>query len=240
MQIFGYNLYALSLLYVFFLWQFPYDGVKRAVIQNFEETLPLSLSIGRVGPSFPFHLHFEKLHIHSKALLFQLPDLAVQSNPVNILWGKTDLRLKDLQTSQRLQGEIKSEKNQGRMKIRIDNLEVKASSSNEFSFPLRLSGEVTLQWVQDDFGKVNGQAWALLKRGEIQGIRGTQLPLPLSLFDTVRVEIQIQEGNLRVKRLVASGKDVKEIVLKDFQIPLSGLEKSAFPDLSLFFQLTPK
>lgn len=238
MQIFGYTLYALSLLYVFFLWQFPYDGVKRAVIQNFEETLPLSLSIGRVGPSFPFHLNFEKLHIHSKALFFQLPDVAVQSNPVSFLWGKTDLRLKDLQTSQRLQGEIKSERNQGRMKIRLNNLEVKASSPNEFSFPLRLSGEATLQWVQDDFGKVNGQAWALLQRGEIQVIRDTKLPLPLSLVDTVRVEIQIQEGNLLLKRLAASGKDLKEIVLKDIQI--TGIEKGELPDLSLFFQLSPK
>ncbi|MDI6753893.1 MAG: type II secretion system protein GspN [Thermodesulfobacteriota bacterium] len=238
MQIFGYTFYALSLLYIFFLWHFPYDGVKRAVIQNFEEKLPLSLSIGRIGPSFPFHLHFEKLRIHSKALLFQLPDVAVQSNPVSFLWGKTDLHLKDLQSSQQLQGEIKSEKNQGRIKIRFNNLVVKVSSPNEFSFPLRLSGEATLQWVQDDFGKLNGQGWALLQRGEIQGIRGTQLPLPLSLFDTVRVEIQIQEGNLLLKRLVASGKDLKEIVLKDIQI--TGIEKGEFPDLTLFFQLSPK
>jgi type II secretion system protein N len=240
MTIFGYTLFAFSLFYLFFLWQFPYEGVKKAIIQSFAETLPLNLSIERVGPSFPLQLHLEKINIRSNTLLLQIPDLTVQPNFINFIWGRTNIYVKDLPTSQRLQGEFISDKNQNRMKIQLNNLEIKAFLPNEFSVPVKLSGEATLQWVGENFEKLNGQAWALLQRGEIQGIPNPRLPFPLALLETVRAEIQIQEGNLRVKRLVGSGKDLKEIVLKDFQIPLSGLEKGAFPDLSLFFQLTPK
>jgi len=236
MAIFGYTLFAFSLFYLFFLWQFPYEGVKKAIIQSFAETLPLNLSIERVGPSFPLQLHLEKINIRSNTLFFQFPDVAVQSNLIIFFWGRTNIYVKDLPISQRLQGEFVAEKNQKRMKIQLNNLEIKAFLPNEFSVPVKLSGEATLQWVGENFEKLNGQAWALLQRGEIQGIPNPRLPFPLALLETVRAEIQIQEGNLRVKRLVGSGKDLKEIVLKDFQIPLSGLEKGAFPDLSLFFQ----
>jgi type II secretion system protein N len=240
MLIFGYTLFAFSLFYLFFLWQFPYEGVKKAIIQSFAETLPLNLSIGRIGPSFPLQLHLEKINIRSNTLFFQFPDVAVQSNLINFFGGATNIYVKDLPTAQRLQGEFVAEENQNRMKIQLNNLEIKAFLPNEFSVPVKLSGEATLQWVGENFEKLNGQAWALLQRGEIQGIPNPRLPFPLALLETVRAEIQIQEGNLRVKRLVASGKDLKEIVLKDFQIPLSGLEKGAFPDLSLFFQVPPK
>ncbi len=240
MPIFGYILFAFSLFYLFFLWQFPYEGVKKAIIQSFAETLPLNLSIERVGPSFPLQLHLEKINVRSNTLLLQIPDLTVQPNFINFVLGKTAIYVKDLLTSQRLQCEFVAENNQNRLKIRLNNLEIKAFLTSEFSMPVKLSGEATLQWVGENFEKLNGQAWALLQRGEIQGIPNPRLPFPLALLETVRAEIQIQEGNLRVKRLVGSGKDLKGIVLKDFQIPLSGLEKGAFPDLSLLFQLPSK
>lgn len=56
----------------------------------------------------------------------------------------------------------------------------------------------------------------------------------------LRAEIQVQDGNLMVKKLVLSGKGMKEIILQDFQLPLSGLEKGGFPDLSLFSQIPLK
>jgi len=235
----GYTLFAFSLLYLFFLWQFPYEGVKKVILQSFAETLPLNLSIERVRPSFPLQLHLEKIKIRSNNLLFQIPDMAVQPNLINIILGKTNIYVKDLPTAQRLQGEFITEKNQNRMKIQLNNLEIRAFFPNEFSVPVKLSGEATIQWLGEDFEKLNGQAWALLQRGEIQG-PNPRLPFPLALLETVRAEIQIQGGNLRVKRLVASGKDLKEIVLKDFQLPLSGLEKGAIPDLSLFFPFPQK
>jgi type II secretion system protein N len=240
MPILGYTLFAFSLFYFFFVWQFPYEGVKKAIIQSVAETLPLNLSIGKLGPSFPLRLRLEKINIRSNTLLLQIPDLTVQPNFINFVLGKTAIYVKDLLTSQRLQCEFVAENNQNRLKIRLNNLEIKAFLTSEFSMPVKLSGEATIQWVGENWGKMNGQAWALLKREGPQGNTNPQLPFPWSLFETVRAEIQIQEGNLRVKRLVGSGKDLKEIVLKDFQIPLSGLEKGAFPDLSLFFQLPPK
>ena len=236
----GYTLFALSLFYLFFLWQFPYEGVKKAVIQNFAEMLPLNIFIERVGPSFPLQLHFEKINIHSGNLFFQIPDVTVQPNLVNYILGKPDLHVKDWPTFQRLQGEFVAEKNRNQIKIQLNNLEIKAFRPNEFSLPITLSGEASLQWVGENFGKLNGQAWVLLQRGEIQGVFNLQPPYPLNMFETIRAEIQIQEGILRVKRLVASGKDMKEIVLKDIQLPIYGLEKGEFPDLSLFFQLPPK
>jgi type II secretion system protein N len=240
MPIFGYTLFAFSLFYFFFVWQFPYEGVKKAIIQSVAETLPLNLSIGKLGPSFPLQLRLEKINIRSNTLSLQIPDLTVQSNLINFVLGKTNIYVKDLLTSQRLQSEFVAENNRNRMKIRLNNLEIKAFLTSEFSMPVKLSGEATIQWVGENWGKMSGQAWALLKREGPQGNTNPQLPFPWSLFETVRAEIQIQEGILQVKRLVASGKDSKEFVLKDIQLPLSALEKGDFPNLSLLFSFTPK
>jgi len=240
MQIFGYILFAISLFYLFFLWQFPYEEVRKAIIQSVAETLPLNLSIGKVGPSFPLQLRLEKINIRSSFLSLQIPDLTVQPNPINFLLGKITIYVKDLSPSQRLQTEFVAEKSGNRIKFRLNNLEIKTFLADGSFMPVKLSGEATMQWVGENWGKSNGQAWALLKRESPQGNTKPQLPFPWTLFDTIRAEMQIQEGILRVKRLVASGKDAKEIALKDIQLPLSALGKGEFPDLSLLAPLAPK
>ena len=126
------------------------------------------------------------------------------------------------------------ERNQRRVKIRLNNLEIKTSAPKETSFQMKLSGEATFEWVGEDFGKGNGQAWALLQRGEIGGAQDAQLPLPLALFDTIRAEIKLQDGILQVKRLEVSGKDLKGSFQGDFPFPGKG--KGDFPDLGLLLQ----
>jgi type II secretion system protein N len=240
MPILGYTLFALLLFYLFFLYQFPYEGVKKAIIQSVAATLPIDLSIEKLRPSFPWQLHLEKINIRSGTFLIQIPDLRINPNPINFILGKTNFYVTDWPLSQRLQGEFLVEKNQNHIKIQLNNLEIKAYGPEQFSFAMKLSGETTLQWVGENFGQLKGQAWVLLQKGEMKEISNLPLPLLLTSFETVRAEIQIQEGILGVKRLVASGKDMKEIVLKDIHLPISILEKGEFPDLSLFSQLPPK
>jgi type II secretion system protein N len=240
MQIFGYIFFALSLFYFFFIWQFPHEEVRKAIVQSVAETLPLNFSIGKVGPSFPLQLRLEKINIRSASLSLQIPDLTVQTNPINFFLGKTTIYVKDLSPSQRLQSEFVAEKNRNRIKIRLNNLEIKTFLADGSLIPIKLSGEATMQWVGENWEKSNGQAWALLKREGPPGNTNPQLPFPWTLFDTIRAEMQIQEGILRVKRLVASGKDAKEFALRDIQLPLSALEKGEFPELSLLAPLAPK
>jgi len=240
MQIFGYILFAISLFYFFFVWQFPYEEVKKAIIQSVAGTLPLEFSIGKAGPSFPLQLRLEEINMRSPFLSLQIPDLIVQPNPINLLLGKITVYVKDLSPSQRLQTEFVAENNRNRIKIRLNNLEIKTVLADGSFMAVKLSGEATMQWVGENWGKANGQAWALLKRESPQGNTSPQLPFPWTLFDTIRAEMQIQEGILRVKRLVASGKDAKEFALKDIQLPLSALGKGEFPDLSLLVPLAPK
>jgi type II secretion system protein N len=234
MQILGYLIFSLSLFYFFFLWQFPYDQLKKAIIQGFEEAVPLKLSITRMGPSFPCDLLIENIRIDSGALLFQLPDLSLHPNLFSFLWGEGGFSLQDTASSSRLRGEFHMQKKQSRVKIQLNNLEIKTSAQKEASFQMKLSGEGTFQWMGEDFEKGNGQAWALLERGEIRGAQEAQLPLPLALFNTIRAEIKLQGGILRVKRLEVSGKDLKGSFQGDFQFP--GKAKGEFPDLGLFLQ----
>ncbi len=222
------------------MWQFPHEQVKKAIIQSVTGTLPLNFSIGKVGPSFPLQLRLEKIDIRSSSLSLQVPDLTVQPNPISFLLGKMTIYVKDLSPSQRLQTEFVAEKNGNRIKIRLNNLEIKTILADGSLMPVKLSGEATMQWVGENWGRSNGQAWALLKREGAQTNANPQLPFPWNLFDTVRAEMQIQEGILRVKRLTASGKDAKEFALKDIQLPLSALGKGEFPDLSLLAPLAPK
>jgi type II secretion system protein N len=240
MTLFAYLLLAFSLFCFFFVWQFPYEGVRKAIIQSVAETLPLNLSIGTVRPSFPLRLRLEKINIGSGTFSLQIPDLTVQPNLSNLILGKTDILVQDLLTSQRLHCEFIAENDRNRLKIRLNNLEIKASLTSESSMPVKLSGEATVQWAGENWGKMNGQAWALLKREGPQGNTNPQLPFPLRLFETLRAEIQVQEGILQVKRLVASGKDAKEFVLRDIQLPLSALEKGEIPNLNLLIPFASK
>jgi type II secretion system protein N len=240
MAIFGYILFAFSLFSFFFVWQFPYEELKKAIIQSIAETLPLKVSIEKLGPSFPFQLRLEKINIRSEVLSSEIPDLTVRADLMDLLLGKTNIFVKDMLTPQRLQCEFNAENNRNRVKIRLNSQEVSIYLNGGLSIPIVLSGEATMQWEGENWGKLNGQAWALLKREGSQGNTSPQLPFPLTLFDTVRAEIQIQEGILRMKRLVASGKNAKEFVLRDIQVPLSALEKGEFPNLSLLIPLVPK
>ena len=234
MQILGYLLFGFSLLYVFFLWQFPYDQIRKTIIQGFEDTFAMKLSIGKLGPSFPSNIAVEKISIDSGSVLFQLPDMSLHPNLLGIFWGKAGFNLDTPGKSQGMHGEFQSQKNQNRVKIRLNNLVIKASAAKETSFQMKLSGEATFDWKGEDFDKGTGLGWALLERGEIRGAQNAQLPMPLAMFDRIRAEVQLKEGMLRVRRLEVSGKDFNGSFQGDF--PFSGKGKGEFPDLSLFLQ----
>jgi len=234
MPILGYLLFGFSLFYVFFLWQFPYDQVRRVIIQGFEETFPMKLSIGRVGPSFPSNIAVENIAIDSGSVLFQLPDMNLHPNLLGFFWGKTGFNLEGPGKSPGLQGEFQSQKNQNRVKIRLNNMVIKASAPKETSFQMKLSGEASFDWRGEDFERGTGLGWALLERGEIRNPQNSQLPAALALFDRIRAEVQLKGGMLRVKRLEVSGKDFNGSFQGDFPFP--GKEKGDFPDLSLFLQ----
>jgi type II secretion system protein N len=238
MQILGYLLFGFSLFYAFFLWQFPYDQIKKTIIQGFEETFPMKLAIGRVAPSFPSNITIESIFIDSGSLLFQVPDVRLHPKLLGFAWGKTGFSFEVPGKSQQLHGEFLSEKRQNRVNIRLNHLVVRTASPKDIAFQMKLSGEAMLQWVGEEFERGNGQGWALLERGEIQGIQDSQLPLPLALFDTLRAEVQLQGGTLRVKRLEVSGKDFNGSFQGDF--PLPGQGRGDFPDLGLFLQPTRK
>ncbi len=90
---------------------------------------------------------------------------------------------------------------------------------------MKLSGEVVFQWTGDNMQEGKGKVWTLLKRGQIQDRQNPQVPLPLTLFDALRAEIQIQDGVLRVTKFEVSGKDQKGALQGDIQIPLKGEKK---------------
>ena len=237
-KVVGISLLGLALFYGLFIWQFPYDQVKTSIVQGFEKVVPLRLSIGRVGPGFPLRLIFENIRFQSSTFVFQVPDLQIRPHLGDFLLGRKEFDLEDTQNSQRIHAEFSQEKNQGLFKVRLNGVEIKTSSPDRFSLSLTLSGEASFRWMGDEVEKGRGQAWALLERGEIQGQEVSLVPLPLTLFETMRAEMQIQEGVLRVKKLQVSGKDLKASLPQDFTIPLRG---GTFPqDLGFIFQLPPR
>ena len=233
----GSLILGLVLFYLFFLWQFPYAQVRKAMVQAFEETVPLTLSIGQVGPSFPANLRVENIRVSSDSLSFRVPDLTLHSNLLSFFTGKTHLAIRDSNNSSRLEGRFRQEKNKNRLNLQLNQMEVKTQSSKEFSFLVKLSGEASFQWEGQDWEKGNGQAWALLERSEIQGAQTSQAHPLLTLFDTLRTEVQLKEGIIQVKRLEASGKDTRFSLPKDLQFPIKG---GIPPDLGILFQLPPK
>jgi type II secretion system protein N len=233
----GSFILGLVLFYLFFLWQFPYAQVRKAMVQAFEETVPLTLSIGQVGPSFPANLRVENIRVSSDSLSFRVPDLTLHFSLLSFLTGKTHLAIRDSKNSSRLEGRFRQEKNKNRLNLQLNQMEVKTQSSEEFSFLLKLSGEASFQWEGENWEKGNGQAWALLERSEIQGTQISQAHPLLALFDTLRAELQLKEGIIQVKRLEASGKDTRFSLPKDLQFPIKG---GIPPDLGILFQLPPK
>jgi type II secretion system protein N len=218
----GFLILGLILFYLFFLWQFPYAQLRKEMVQAFEETIPLTLSIGRVGPSFPASLEIHNIRVSSDSLSVHVPDLIFHPGVLNFLLGKTEWAVEEAGSLSRLQGRFQQGKNRCRLNLRLNQVEVPASSPGGLSFSLKLSGEATLQWEGEDWDKGKGQAWALLERSEIHGAQPSQAPLPLILFDTLRAEVQLQDGIVRVGRLEASGKDRRFSLPKDFQFSLKG------------------
>ncbi len=104
LSILGYCVFGVFLFYLFFLWQLPYDHLKKVVIQGFEETVPLKLAIGKIRPSFPNNLTVEKVQILSESFSVQVPDLTLKPNFLGLLWGKREFHLIDSR-SERLQTE---------------------------------------------------------------------------------------------------------------------------------------
>ena len=233
----GSFILGLVLFYLFFLWQFPYPQVRKAMVQAFEDSVPLTLSIGQVGPSFPANLRVENIGVSSDSLSFRVPDLTLHFDLLSFLFGKTHLAIRDSNNSSRLEGRFRQEKNKNRLNLQLNQMEVKTQSSKEFSFLLKLSGEASFQWEGEDWEKGNGQAWALLERSEIQGAQISQAHPLLTLFDNLRAEVQLKEGIIQVKRLEASGKDTRFSLPKDLQFPIKGGIPS---DLGSLFQLPPR
>ena len=219
----GYFIFGLFLFYLFLLWQFPSTQTKRAMVEAFEETFPLTLSIGQVRPSFPVSLRLENIRISSASLSFQVPDLILTPHLHGFLIGETDLAIGDSKNSSRLLARFRQEKRKNYLSLRLNQAEIQASSPKKgFSFLLRLSGEGSMQWEGEDVEKGNGQVWALLERSEVQGAQISEAPLLLTLFHTLRTEGQLKEGIIRVKRLEASGKETRFSLPKDFQFPIRG------------------
>ena len=222
LPVLGYFLLGVILFYLFLSWQFPYDQMKKAIKQNFEESLPLTLIIGRVGPSFPFGLRVENIRVSSDSLSFGIPDLVFNLRLLSLLTGETHLNFGDAKNSSRLQGKFSREKLRNRFDLRLNQVEVNASSSQEFSFSLKVSGEAFFQWEEKYWEKGNGQGWALLERGEIKGAQISRAPLLLALFETLRAEIHLRDEVIRLRRLEASGKDTRFSPPQDLQFPLKG------------------
>jgi type II secretion system protein N len=242
LTVLGSFILGLFLFYLFFLWQFPYDRVKNSIREMVEDNLPLTLVIGRVGPSFPFALRLENIQVSSDSLSFHVPDLTFGLNLPGFLLGKTDVAVSDSKNSSRLQGHFSQEKDWNRLNLRLNQLAVRASSPKEFSFLLKFSGEASFQWKGGDLEKGNGQAWALLERGEIlststnepinpepnrsplghSALERSQFQGPLALFETLRVEAQVKDGMIRLKRLEALGKETRFSLPKDLQFSLKG------------------
>ena len=208
MQILGYVVFGLSLFYLFFWLQFPYDQVRNRLIQSIGEVTVLPLSIGPVKYSFPFHLCIEGINVESNPLLFRIPDLSIHPDLIRLLRGEVRFILRDTGANPRLKGELSLKGDRGQAKIQANKMEIQATSRKELVFPMKLSGEATFQWAVENVEKGRGQVWALLERGEIRG-DPKSLPFLLDLVETVRVELQIQEGMLRISRLEFSGKNLR-------------------------------
>jgi len=223
---------------VFFLAQFPYERLKKNLIQSFEESFPLTLSIGRMAPSLPLNLGIENIRVGREGFSLQLPDLIVHPHLVKTLLGNPSFECSDGKNSSRLTGRFQQEKNRNRLDLRLNKLEIQASLGTGQTFWIKASGEASLQWEGEDWERARGQLWSLLERGELRGGAASQLPLPLTLFDTLRTEVLVQEGIARVTRLEASGKDARFTLPQQVQVPLKG--GALPPELLLLFQMAPK
>ncbi len=210
------------LFYVFLFWRFPYEGLSRSIIQNFEERFPLTLSVGRVGPSFPVGLRIEDIRFSSDSLSFAVPNLEIAPYLPGFFPGGSEWLVREAGHPSRIEGRIRRERDEWRLDLRLNEAEVQAASPGEFSFSLNLSGEISFQCRGEDWEKGTGQTWVLVKRGEVQGNRVSRAPIPVTLFDTVRAEIRLKDKIVRLKRLEASGKETKFSLPPGLEFPVKG------------------
>ncbi len=224
--------------YIFFLWQFPYERLKKILIQSFEESVPVSLSIGRITPSLLLDVGVKNIRVGRNGFSLQLPDLIVHPDLVEIILGNPSFAFSDGENSSRLTGKFQQGKNRNRLNLRLNKLEIQASIGKGPSLRIKTSGEASFQWEGKDLDRGRGELWGLLERGELQRSAASQIPLPLILFDTLRVEAQVQDGMVRVKRLEASGKETRFSLPQPIQVPLKG--RGLPPNLAHLFQLPGK
>jgi type II secretion system protein N len=238
MQIIGYGVFVLCLFYGFLLWQFPYEELRKEIIRNCGENLPFNLTIQKIGPSFPLNLKIHNARVQSGSLFLEVPDLKIQPDLWGILWGRTEYRFGDARNSGWLAGEYRLINNENTLKISIKEIAVKASSPKEFSLTIVLSGEANLKWVGENLQEGNGQVWLLLKKSDLRLTEDHRPPEILSLFDSVRAEIQMKDGNVILKKLEASGRDLNRSFQGEFQ--LFNPRKGTLPDFGLLFQMIPR
>lgn len=250
MKTIGYFLLALILFYLFLLVQFPYEAIKKKVALNFAQSNMGNLKIGKVGPSFPFDLSLQNISWNIEDLGIQIPDLIVGINLYKTVLGNIDIEINDLKNPPCLYGKYFSAMKEGSLKIRLDKTELKATYKKDYSLNLNMSGEAKLQWVGENYEKVDGEFWVLLQRGDIEVYREGSLPIFLKNYDKLRAEMEIKKGNLWAKRLVISGKESGEMVLKnlnltelirsqgfDFMGKVQNIPFSAVPSESMFLNL---
>ncbi len=225
------------LFYLFLLWQFPYEEVRRAIIQRAGDSSPVAVAIERVRPSFPAGLRIEKIKVSGSDLALQIPELILEPRVFSFLQGKADLSLEEARPSPRVRGSFTQEGEGNRLTLRLNQADLQASSPKDFSFGMKLSGEMDFRWKGEKWEMGNGQVWALLERGEIRGTQAGQAPFPLSLFETIKFEAQVKDGAVRVKRLEAAGKNIRFTLPKEMQFSLAG---GAPPDWGSLFQMSLK
>lgn len=221
-SIMGYVLLGGFFFCVFFLWQFPYDRLKNNLIQIFEESLPLSLSIARIAPSLPMNMRFENIRVGWEGFALHLPDLIVHPRLVETLLGTPAFEFHDGKNSPRMEGTFQREKRGNKLNLRLNKMEIRTAFGNGETLRIQASGEASFQWEGEDLERGRGQLWGLLEREALQARAVSQIPLPLTLFDTLRIEVQIQEGVARVRRLEASGKQARFSLPRPIQVPLKG------------------
>jgi type II secretion system protein N len=238
MHITGYFLFTLSLFYFFLLWQFPYDSLRKAIIAGFEANTPLGLQIQHVGPAVPYDLFLEGIRLQRGLWSVVIPDMSVQPNFPGLLLRKIEVGLVDRGSPERLRLEYHQDPRQGGLRIQAKEWETRVSSGQEFTLKVSLSGEAQLQWEGDRVDRGKGKVWFLLRRRGMETASNSKIPPFLNLFDMLRGEIQLRNGEVHLRRLELSGKEMSRSFQGDFRIPLQG--KEGLPDLGFLFQLPMK
>ena len=233
MQIFLYALFTLSMFYFFLLWQFPYEALKRAVMNHLEGNLPLQVKIDRVKPLLPLDFLIENLRMQSDSVILRIPDLRIAPNWLGFLSGKTQWGLMADPSPDRLRGDYGISGQQVHLKLWAKDFEIVATSPKEFSLKVALSGEARLQWTTEDLPKGQGELWFSLHKTHMEMAPGFRAHPLIFLLDRIRGEIRFQDGVYRLKRLEVSGKDFNQSFQGDWIIFQKG--KVEIPDWGFFF-----